>query len=129
MNNNVLFIGPFIKTFLLRAADNLKCRVVSLWHSLCYSSKSRFVPEPWDTEDHMHHAGGASSGAGDPEWRAAGEGETVGRLEGDTGGGEEPGWEADQGGPEAAGHRETEQVLSTALNLYFFIFYLIYKSI
>lgn len=75
-----------------------------------------FVPEPWDTEDHMHHAGGAGPGAGDAEWRAAGEGEAVGRLEGNTGGGEEPGWEAHPGGPEDAGHRETEQVSSLPLN-------------
>lgn len=47
--------------------------------------------EPGDTEDHVHHAGGAGSGARDDERRAAGEGETMGGLERDSGGGEEPG--------------------------------------
>lgn len=71
--------------------------------------------EPRDSEDHVHHAGGAGCGAGEPERWAAGEGAAVGGLEGHTGGREEPGWEEDQGGPEAAGHWETEQVDYTAV--------------
>lgn len=77
------------------------------------SFKSSSVPEPRDAQDHVHHAGGAGRGAGEHERRAAGEGETVGRLEGNAGGREEPGRETDQGGPENAGHGETEQVIRT----------------
>lgn len=66
--------------------------------------------EPGDSEDNLHHAGGTGCWAGEPERWAAGEGATMGSLEGNPGGWEEPGWEEDQGGTEAAGCWETEQV-------------------
>lgn len=78
-----------------------------------FSFNCCFVPEPWDTKDNVHHAGGAGTGAWDTERWADGEGETVGHLESNTGGGEEPGWAENQGDPEITGYGETNQVTTT----------------
>lgn len=77
---------------------------------LIISSHFFLLPELGDTEDHVHHAGGAGDGAGVHERRVAGEGAAVGSVEVHAGGREEPGREKDQRGPETAGLGEAEQV-------------------
>lgn len=71
---------------------------------MCVSAEHR------DPEDHVQYAGGAGGGAGEPERRAPGEGETVGELEICPGRGEEPGRAQNQRHTETTGQREAKQV-------------------
>lgn len=99
-----------VSSILTHEPDVLRSRGSAELFIQIISSHFFLPPELGDTEDHMHHAGGAGHGAGDDERRAAGEGAAVGGLEVHTGGREEPGGEEEQGGPKAAGLREAEQV-------------------
>lgn len=92
------------------------CFVLSIWIENVLFSNEFILPEHWNAEDHLQHAGGAGGGAGVPERWVAGEGTAVGGLERCLRRWKKPSWETHKRPAETVGQWEAEQVSYTDSN-------------